>query len=139
MFEGLVKNLNTQKAEADELRQKASSAVEAAMQAEDEVASRLRSCLADERAQSALERQNLLSQITELVHSTGKVADTRWESKISAACNELSTTTSSLQVANISFNGGMDIWSRKEQSLVEDVLKSRETLKAKMKQDWTVG
>lgn len=139
MFEGLVKHLNTQKVEADGLRKTASLAVKAAMGAEEEVSSRLRSCLADERAQSAFERQNMLSQITELVNKTGQVADTRWQSKINAVCNELSTSTSNLQNANINYNGSMDIWSQKEQALVDEVLKSRDTLKAKMKQDWTVS
>lgn len=139
MFEGLVKHLNTQKAEADELRQTASSTVKAAMQTEDEVSSRLRSCLADERAQSAFERQNLISQITELINQTGQAADSRWQSKINTACNELSTSTSNLEMANMGYNSSMDIWSRKEQALVEEVLKSRDALKAKMKQDWTVS
>lgn len=139
MFEALVKQLQSQKTEADELRLNVSSAAKAAMQAEVEVASRLRTCLADERAQSASDRQNLLSQITELISQTGQVADSRWEARISTACSELSTSTSNLQVAKISYNDSMDTWSQKEQMLVEEVLKSRDTLKAKMKQDWTVS
>lgn len=139
MFEGLVKHLNAQRAEADELRKTASAAIKIAMEADDTVSSRLRSCLADEREQSALERRNLLSQITELVNKNGHAAEDRWHSKINAFCDELSTSSSNLQTVNISYNGSMDTWSQKEQSLVDEVSKSRDALKAKMKQDWTVS
>ena len=134
-----MKHLNAQRAEADELRKTASAAVKAAMEAEDMVSSRLRSCLADEREQSALERRNLLSQITELVNKNGQAAEDRLHTKISAFCDELSTSTSNLQTANNNYNGSMDLWSQKEQVLVDEVSKSRDALKAKMKQDWTVS
>lgn len=139
MFEGLVKHLNMQIVEADELRKTASLAIRAAMEAEDKVSSQLGSCLADERAQSALERQNLLFQITDLVNKNAQAADHRWQSKINLVHSELSASTSSLHTADISYNDGMDTWSQVEQALVDEVSKSRDTLKAKMKQDWTVS
>ena len=139
MFEGLVRHLNAQRAEADELRKTASAAAKAAMEAENIVSAKLRSCLVDQREQSALERQNLLSQITELVNKNGQAADDRWHTKITAVSNELSTSTTNLQTADTSYNRNMDMWSQKEQALVDEVSKSRDTLKAKMKQDWTVS
>lgn len=38
--------------------------------------------------------------------------------------------------AESEYSTGMDIWSQKENLLVEEVLKSRDTLKTKMKEDW---
>lgn len=139
MFEGLVKHLYAQRAEADELRKTASLAAKAAMEAEDIASTKLRSCLADQQERSALERQNLLSQITDLVNKNGQAADDRWHTKITAVCNELSSSTTNLQTADTSYNRNMDIWSQKEQALVAEVSKSRDTLKAKLKQDWTVS
>lgn len=139
MFEGLVKQLKTQKAEADKLRSTASMAVKAAICAEDRASSELRSCFAEERAQSSRERENLLCQITELVYSNGRAAEDRWHSKLNAVCNELSGTTSALHVANSGYNDGMDMWLQAEHAVIDEVSRSRDALKAKMKNDWTVS
>ena len=136
IFEELVKHVNIQKAEADDLRQKASAAANAAVQAEASTAARLETCLDEERAQASKDQQDLLAQITSLVHRSGEVQNARWASKIDAVREEILSSKSALQAADHGYNAGMDIWSQKEKLLVEEVLKSRDTLKGKMKEDW---
>jgi len=136
IFEELVKHVNSQKAEADELRRQASAAAQAAIQADAEVSARLETSLNEEREQASQDRQNLLSQITTLVNRAGEVQDARWTSNINAVRNDIASSRSSFQAADKEYSSGMDVWSQKENLLVEEVLKSRDTLKGKMKEDW---
>ena len=139
IFEELVKHLNTQKAEADSLRKQLWIASQATMQADADVSAKLEACLTEERQQAAVERQNLLSQITDLVNKSGETQDARWASKLDAVRSDIATSTSNFQAADKIYCEGMDLWSHKENLLVEEVLKSRETLKGKMKKDWMVS
>lgn len=136
IFEELVKHVNSQKAEMDELRQKASAASQAAIQVDDDVSARLDVCLKEEREQAAHDREDLLLQITNLVNRSGEVQDSRWQSKINTVRDEITTSRSALKSADKHYCGGMDVWAQKENLLVEEVLKSRDTLKIKMKEDW---
>lgn len=125
--------------EADALRKQLSIASQAAMRADADVSARLEVCLAEERQQAVLDRQNLLSQITDLVNKSGEQQDARWVSKINTVRSDIASSTSNFQAADKLFSEGMEIWSQKENLLVEEVLKSRETLKSKMKKDWNVS
>ena len=90
----------------------------------------------EERAQANLDRQQLLSQITSLVNKSGEVQEARWKSKVGAVKGNIAVSKSKLQSAENSYGESMDVWSKKESLLVEEVLKSRESLKTKMKEDW---
>ena len=128
--------MNTQQIEADHLRRNASAAAKAVVQADAEVSAHLESCLIEERAQASLDRQDLLAEITRLVNKSGEIQDSRLESKISAIRNDVASSRLNLQAADMEFNAGMDLWSKKESLLIDEVLKSRDTLKGKMKEDW---
>jgi len=92
--------------------------------------------LKEEHEQAAHDRRTLLSQITDLVTTSGEVQDSRWQSKIDYVRNDISASRSALDSADKHYSNGMDVWSQKEILLVEEVLKSRDTLKGKMKDDW---
>ncbi|KAI4256564.1 MAG: hypothetical protein L6R42_006144, partial [Xanthoria sp. 1 TBL-2021] len=136
IFEELVKHVNTQKAEADELRMQISTATLSAIQAEADMSSRLETVLKEERAQAAEDRQNLLSQISLLVTKSGEAQDARWQSKVNGIKTEMMSSRSDLENAEKKYSNSMGVWSEKENLLVEEVVKSRETLKARMKKDW---
>ena len=138
IFEELVKHVNSQKAEAEDLKSKLSKAAKAAIQADIEASNRLEICLAEERQQAASDRSNLLSQITDLVNKAGETQEARLEGKITAVRNEITASRSDFETADKSYNDGMELWSEKENLLVEEVLKSRDALKGKLKKDWTV-
>lgn len=106
------------------------------MQADADVSIRLETCLNEERAQASQDRQNLLAQITTLINSSGLAQDSRWESKINAVRKDIASARSTLDTANENYDTSMDLWSEKENLLVGEVLKSRDTLKIKMKDDW---
>lgn len=136
IFEELVKNVNTQKAEADELRHNASLATKTAVHANADVSARLDACLVEERAQASQDRQELLARITTLISKSGEVQDLRWESKINSVRKDVDSSRLALHAADMEYNASMDIWSKKETVLIDEVLKSRDNLKGKMKDDW---
>lgn len=131
--------MNTQKAEADDLRKQLSVASNAVMQANKTASSQLETCLAEERKQASADRQNLLSQITSLINASGEAQDTRLTTKIDAIQQTITSSTSNFEAANAKYAEGMDTWNQKEKSLVDEVATSRDHLKAKMQQDWTVS
>ncbi|KAI4178142.1 MAG: hypothetical protein L6R41_008524 [Letrouitia leprolyta] len=137
IFEELVKHVNTQKAEADELRSQISMAAQTSIQTEAHISSQLQSALDEERAHAAQDRQDLLSQITSLVNKSGEMQDTRWQSKIDTIRSDIASSRSTLESEEKRYTEAMAVWSQKETLLVEEVLKSRDTLKSRMKKDWT--
>jgi len=138
LFEDLLKHVNAQKAEADELRKQLTAASELAMQSNAAVASRLDEVLREERDQAALDRQNLLSQITNLVMAQGETQDARLRAKIEVVRKDVTTSKEIFEASQAQYSKGMDAWGEKEGQLVEEVLRSRETLKSKLKEDWMV-
>ena len=134
-----MEHLNSQKTEADKLRRQLSEATKALVHSNLEVSYKLEECIAEERRHAAEDRQNLLSQITSLVADAGQKQDARWSTRVSTARSTMATSQSDFTAAEKQYSDSMDGWSKKENLLVEGVLKSRESLKTKMKRDWTVS
>ena len=103
------------------------------------MSSRLEACLDEERVQAAVDRQDLLSQISLLVNKAGETQDARLESKISAVRTGMDASRSRFETEEKSYRNAMDVWSQKESLLVDEVLKARDTLKGRIKNDWTVS
>ena len=139
IFEELIKRLRAQKTEAEELKARLTSATQAARKADEDASARLEKCLTEERSQTAADRKTLLLQITALVDQTNEAQYARMESKVRSVQNELTASRSTLQEAEKKYTDAMEVWSKKENLLVDEVLSSRDALKAKMKTDWTVS
>ena len=90
----------------------------------------------EERIAARDDRQRLLSQITDLIDADGQARELRWQTKLSAVKEDVSSSRSKLDSSEKSYSDAMDAWSKKEALLVDEVLKSRESLKLKMKEDW---
>lgn len=95
--------------------------------------------MAEEKQQSATERENLLTQISLLIRSSGKAQDSRLESKVNAVQQEMAENNLTFQTARSNYDRSMDAWIDKEKGLLDSILKSRESVKTKLKQDWTVS
>ena len=72
IFEELVKHLEGQRAESQALRQELDEALQAKSMAEEELSSRLKDTLREQQVQATTDRQQLLSQISALIESSGK-------------------------------------------------------------------
>ncbi|KAF7856369.1 hypothetical protein EAF04_009897 [Stromatinia cepivora] len=136
IFEDLLKHIDAQKAEANELRQQLHTASEAAMESNTAINSKLDEVLQEERKQAAEDRQNLLSQISTLVMAHGEAQDARLGDKIEAIRTDIQSSNEIFAATRVQYSQGMDAWNEKEEKLVEEVLRSRETLKTKLKDDW---
>jgi len=135
----MLKHLNAQKTEANELRQQLNDAGEAAAQSNTAVSMQLENVLRLEREQAAADRHNLLSQITNLVMKQGEDQDQRLEQKVTEVRQTLELSKETFEASRVHYSQRMDAWNDKETKLVEDVLRSRETLKSKLKDDWVVS
>jgi kinesin family protein 11 len=131
--------VNAQREEANKLREELTTASELAMQSNSAVSSKLDEVLREEREQAAADRQNLLSQITSLVRAQGEVQDARLGTKIEEVRTDVTSLKEAFEASQTQYSQGMDTWNEKEGELVEEVLRSRETLKSKLKEDWVVS
>jgi kinesin family protein 11 len=139
LFEELIKHVNAQKAEADELRKKLVEAEHWAIQDNLETSKRLDRIRNEELEQGAQDRTRLLKQIGDLIFDQGAEQDRRWESKIKAVHEGIVAGNERFETARAQYSSGMDAWNDKEAHLVGEVLRSRETLKSKLKEDWVVS
>lgn len=139
MFEDLLKHIDAQRTEADALRQQLNTASELAMQANSAASAKLDDVLREEREQAAVDRQSLLMQITNLVMAQGETQDARLSVKIGEVQKDVLSSKESFEASRTQYSQGMDAWNEKEGKLVEQVLRSRETLKSKLKEDWVVS
>jgi kinesin family protein 11 len=109
------------------------------MQANSAASTKLEDILREEREQAAADRQTLLCQITSLVMAQGETQDARLTAKIGEVQKDVLSSKESFEASRVQYGQGMDAWNDKEGKLVEEVLRSRETLKSKLKEDWVVS
>ncbi|KAL8964559.1 MAG: hypothetical protein Q9183_004370, partial [Haloplaca sp. 2 TL-2023] len=92
------------------------------MQAEVSMSTRLEKVLNEERTQASQDRQELLSQITSLVSKSGETQDARWQSKVDGIRSEMGSSRSTFEAQTRKYSQGMDVWSQKENLLIDEVL-----------------
>jgi kinesin family protein 11 len=95
--------------------------------------------LTEERQQNAEDRRTLLSHISSLVIAQGEAQDLRLSTKINAVQKDILSSKDAFESSRAKYSEGMNSWNDKETNLVGEVLRSRETLKSKLKEDWVVG
>ena len=71
--------------------------------------------------------------------SQGEAQESRLKSKIAEVQKDVISSKEKFESSQAEYNQGMDSWSENEGRLVEEVLRSRETLKSKLKEDWVVS
>jgi kinesin family protein 11 len=69
----------------------------------------------------------------------GETQDARLGAKIGEVQKDVLSSKESFEASRVQYGQGMDAWTEKEGKLVEEVLRSRETLKSKLKEDWVVS
>jgi len=138
-FDDLSKRLSEQRSEAESLRGQLCEAGIALTKANDLACNRLSSVLQEEKERSAHERTALLSQISSLFQNYGDSQDKRMEAKVISVQSEIRQSNQLYERQQGIYSTTMDAWSAKEQLLVENMLQARESVKLKIKKDWTVS
>jgi kinesin family member 11 len=138
MFEDVVKHASSQREEVEELRRQLQEANEKILSSSEAASSSLEKYVIDERQAAQQDRDILLAQIRILVDDSTKKQETRLTSTLNDTRSQLTSSRTDFDRANKVYADGMEQWSVKERSFVGGVLKSKDTLKSKMKKDWIV-
>ncbi|PTB68212.1 kinesin-like protein [Trichoderma citrinoviride] len=139
IFEELVRHITTQRCESDNLRRQLQSATNTIMLQNANISTRMQEALEEERRQAAEERQKLLSQISALITSQAEAQESRFAERTSQIQKNMADYNASLEGAISQYGQGMDAWDGKEGELLEEVKKSRDQLKTKLKDDWNAA
>lgn len=135
-FDDLVKHLNEQQAEANELRQQIVQADMALLAANSTAQNSLTQVINEEKLKAAEERQHLLTQITSLVNATAEAQESRITSKIIGVSEGIDSAHAVYNTVHDAYNQDMDNWSKKSKELVSSVVSSRDSVKTKIKADF---
>ncbi|KAK3693508.1 putative kinesin-related protein bimC [Podospora appendiculata] len=139
IFEELVRHISAQKDESDELRQQLEDASRTIFQTNVSVSARIQAVLDEERRQAAAERRNLLAQISTLITSQAEAQETRLAGKAALIQQTVKDANETFGGSLAQYSEGMDIWSDKDDQLLENVGKFRDTMKTKFKDDWATA
>lgn len=139
IFEDLVRHITVQRSESDNLRRQLQSATNAAVLQSSSTSLRIQEVIDEERRQAAEDRQKLLSQITTLISTQAETQESRFADRASQIQKSVTESSATLEGAVAQYNEGMEAWDEKEGELLEEVKKSREQLKTKLKDDWNIA
>lgn len=139
IFEGLIKRMTDQQAEAERLRHHISEANTAFVSANHDSQHQLQLAVDAERATAATERQNLLATLTTLITDSAAAQDVRWSNHLDTASKRLKTNSDTYALATTSYDSAMSSWSTASRSLISDSLSARDTVKSHIRRDWTLA
>jgi kinesin family protein 11 len=139
VFEELLRHIRAQKAESDRLRHELEEAAQAIVESNESVSTRIQEVLDEERQQAAAERQALLMQITKLVNAQGELQETRLADKAAQIQESILDSNKTFEGSVAEYSTGMNAWSERDSKVLEEVSSSRDALKNRLKDDWTVS
>jgi kinesin family protein 11 len=139
IFEDLVRHITAQRCESDNLRRQLQSATSTIMLQNANISTRMQEALEEERRVAAEERQKLLTQISALITTQAEAQESRFADRTLQVQKNMADYNTSLEGAISQYGQGMDSWDEKEGELLEEVKKSRDQLKTKLKDDWNLA
>ena len=139
LFEEVLLHMAAQKTESDKLRQKLEEASRIIVESNGTMSARIQEVVEEERKQAAAERHNLLQQIGSLISSQAELQESRLAGKTALIQQTVVNTSKTFESDVAQFSEGMDAWNVKDTQILEDVAKSRDALKTKLKDEWTVS
>ncbi|RGP76228.1 kinesin family member 11 [Fusarium longipes] len=139
VFEELVKHITAQRAECDSLKRQLQSATNTIVLQNATISSRIQDALTEERRVAVDERQKLMAQISAIINAHAETQESRIHVKASQIQKSITATSTDLEQAVGTYDQGMSSWDLKEGEMLEEVKKSRDLFKTKLKDDWTVA
>ncbi|KAL1612935.1 Kinesin-related motor protein [Paraconiothyrium brasiliense] len=136
-FVDLIKSLNEQQAENERLHQQVQEANSALVQANKASQGRLLQVVDEEKQKSAEERQQLLAQVTSLINANADAQDKRLNEKVFGVCEEIGTANASFEVEHSAYSEGVGNWINKSKDILAGISKSQDTVKTKIKSDFS--
>ncbi|KAG6141048.1 hypothetical protein E4U10_007602 [Claviceps purpurea] len=139
VFEDLVKSITAQRSEADSLRRQLQSAMNTIALQNASLSTRVQEALEEERRQSAEDRQRLMMQMSSLFNAQAEAQEARLVDRVALIQRSVGESNTSMETAMMQYSQGMTSWDSNENVLMEDVKKSRDQLKNKLKDDWAAA
>ncbi|KAK2060333.1 kinesin motor domain-containing protein [Colletotrichum caudatum] len=139
IFEHLMTHMMEQRSESDRLRQQLQSATDTVVERNEDISSQMQQVLDEERKQAAQDRQDLLAQITTLIHAQAETQETRLAEKTAQLQKSVLDSNDSLQGNMAQYAENMEVWDEKEGQFLDDMGKSRDAMKTKLKDDWSTA
>ena len=137
IFEDMIKRMNEQQLEADKLRQQIATANSTFVAAGESSQAQLEQAIEDERKTAAAERTALLAKVSSLINDSAATQEARMSGYLENANKRIKTSSDEYRTAQQAYGDGMDAWSTNSQALIDSSVRSRESIKAKLKSDWT--
>jgi kinesin family member 11 len=139
IFEELLGHVAAQKSESDGLRRQIEEAADAAVQSNVAVSARIQEIVEEERRQAAEDRRRLLSQISGLINAQAEIQESRLAAKAGLIQASVSDVNDTLEGKVASYSQGMVRLGEAGDRFVDEATKSRDVLKKKLKDEWTVS
>ncbi|KAJ5109495.1 hypothetical protein N7456_006170 [Penicillium angulare] len=136
MFENMTNHLEQQKTEINRLRHELQESNREAVEANRKASSNFAQTLEEEQASAQAERDNLMSQIRNLLDDSSQRQSNRLKTKFERLRTDLSVSGDSLEQATVQHDRQVDEWIFKEEQFAKDVTASREDIKTRMRNDW---
>lgn len=137
MFEDMIKRVSEQQVESDKLRQQIAAASSTFVEAGESSQAQLQQAIEEERKTAAAERRALLAKVSDLINDSATTQDARMSGYLESANKRIKTSSDEYRTAQYAYGAGMDTWSTNSQALIDSSIRSRESIKAKLKSDWT--
>ena len=139
IFEDLIKRMNDQQEEAQKLREQIVLANTAFVEAGHTSQEALQTAVEEERQTAATDRAALLARVSALINDSATSQEARLQSHIEQASKRIKTSEDEYRLAQQVYGSGMDAWNTNAHSLIDTSIKSRDTIKSKLKADWGVA
>lgn len=137
LFEDLIRRMTEQQAEAQRLRQDITEANAGFVEASQASQDHLRQAVEKEREVASREREALLVQIGSLVSNSAAAQEARMAGYLESANKRIKTSADEYAMAQQTYGSGMDAWTSTGQGLIDSSVQARESIKTKLKADWT--
>lgn len=134
-----MKQLSAQRDESDTLRKQVEAASQAAVQSNTIIAAQIQEAIDEERRLAAEDRQQLLAQIGNLITAQANTQESRFAAKTDAIRERIAESNTTFGDGLEAYAKGMDTWNTNADSVVQDAGKSRDALKLRLQEDWTVS
>ncbi|KAK7739905.1 Kinesin-related motor protein [Cytospora paraplurivora] len=139
MFEELLQHISVQRSESDTLRKQLEEASHAMVRSNESVSAQIQTVLNEERRQATEDRQKLLAQIAGLISAHSDQQESRLAGKAARIQERVDSAKVAFEGQIETYSAGMDAWDSNEENLLQEVARTRDTLKSKLKDDWTTA
>lgn len=138
-FDNLICELNEQREESRKLREKMAHANKALLTKNSQTWENFSTVLAEEKIVAERERQNLVNQIAVLLKTTADVQEIRVGNMFTSIQAELSVHQDEHTRADAEFDQDGSRWVERSEALTENMIKSRDNIKAKIMSDFATA